>query len=86
MVGGGGGGGRGTNLWETTFCYMHAIPPFMGAYYPDTCSVSYIPCSHTASSLVYLSLVLVWSLLALLGQALFQIVLTTEYSNLLKPC
>ena len=44
------------------------------------------PCRHTASNLVYLSLLLVWSGLAAVGQTLFQIVLATDYSDELEPC
>ena len=41
---------------------------------------------YTASSLVYLSFLLVWSLLSVLCQVLFQIVLATDYSDQLQPC
>ncbi|CAI8013642.1 Piezo-type mechanosensitive ion channel component 1 [Geodia barretti] len=42
--------------------------------------------AQKASSLVYLSVVVVWSFLATLGQSLFQIVLATGYSDRLQPC
>ena len=36
--------------------------------------------------MVFLSVLLVWSGLAMLGQALFQIALATAYSDQLQPC
>ena len=40
----------------------------------------------TAFTFIYLSVLLVWSGLAVVGQVLFQIVLLTDYSDQLQPC
>jgi hypothetical protein len=42
--------------------------------------------AHKASSVVYLSFVILWSFVALLGQVLFQTVRVAGYSDQLQPC
>lgn len=55
-------------------------------YVTHTCVCMYNLDNFTASTLVYLSALLVWSGLAAVGQVLFQIVLLTDYSDQLQPC